>query len=175
MKRLFGLIILALVVEFFQDVQAVSDSPADPVDFSKELSRIDPVESNLASATMRVKPGFHFSLVAAEPLVASPVAMAWDERGRLYVVEMRGYSEHRDDKISRIRLLVDENDDGLYDLATIFADGLLWPTAVTCWNGGIFVADAPDILYLKDVDGDGVAEVRHRIFLVLVLAMCRDC
>ena len=164
MKRLFGLIILALVVEFFQDVQAVSDSPADSVDFSKELSRIDPVESNLASATMRVKPGFHFSLVAAEPLVASPVAMAWDERGRLYVVEMRGYSEHRDDKISRIRLLVDENDDGLYDLATIFADGLLWPTAVTCWNGGIFVADAPDILYLKDVDGDGVAEVRHRIF-----------
>lgn len=140
------------------------ESPLDAADFSAELSRIQPVEPDLAAATMTVQPGFQFTLVAAEPLVASPVAMAWDEQGRLFIVEMRGYSEHRNEKLSRIRLLVDEDDDGLYDSATIYADGLLWPTAVACWNGGIFVGDAPEILYLKDADGDGVSEIRQRVF-----------
>ena len=138
-------------------------APAPP-DFAAELPRFAPVEPKDALATMKVQPGFRMELVASEPLIGSPVAICWDERGRMFVVEMRGYSEHRDEKLSRIKLLTDTNDDGVYDEAKVFADGLLWPTAIICWDGGVFVGDAPDILYLKDTDGDGKADVRRQVY-----------
>lgn len=140
-----------------------SAAPEEP-DFSAELPRIAPVEPDAALATFRLAPGYKIEQVAAEPLVHSPVAMAWDENGRLYVCEMRGYSEDRDQALSRIRLLVDTDADGRYDQSTIFVDGLLWPTAVACWKGGVFIGDAPDILYCKDTTGDGVADERRRVF-----------
>ncbi len=141
-----------------------SQLPAEEPDFSPELPRIPAVEPEKALATMQIKPGYRLELAAAEPLVASPVAVCWDERGRMFVVEMRGYSEHREEKLSRVRMLTDEDNDGVYDKSVLFAEQLLWPTAIHCWNGGLFVADAPDILYLKDTTGDGVADVRERVF-----------
>lgn len=143
---------------------ASAASLAEDPDFSAELPRIAPTPPDKAIDTFVVKEGYKIELAAAEPLVASPVAICWDERGRMYVVEMRGYSEHRDEKLSRVRVLSDDNDDGVYDRSTIFAADLLWPTAIACWDGGVFVADAPDILYLKDTDGDGQADVRRRVF-----------
>ena len=101
---------------------------------------------------------------AAEPLVNSPVAMAFDENSRLFVVEMRGYSENRDDALSRISLLTDTNGDGHFDHSSVYVDKLLWPVAVACWDGGIFVGDPPDIWYFKDTDGDGRADVRRKVF-----------
>lgn len=139
---------------------AVAEEP----DFSAELPRIPPTPPEKAIDTFQVKDGYRIELAAAEPLVASPVAICWDELGRMYVVEMRGYSEHRDEKLSRVRLVHDDNNDGVYDRVTTFAEQLLWPTAIACWDGGVFVADAPDILYLKDADGDGTAEIRKRVF-----------
>jgi putative membrane-bound dehydrogenase-like protein len=141
-----------------------SAAVADEPDFSAELPSVAPTPPEKAIDTFQVKEGYRIELAAAEPLVASPVAICWDELGRMYVVEMRGYSEHRDDKLSRVRLVQDDNNDGVYDRVTTFADELLWPTAVACWDGGVFVADAPDILYLKDADGDGRAEIRRRVF-----------
>lgn len=137
---------------------------AEEPDFSGELPRIAPTPPEKAIDTIQIKEGYRIELAAAEPLVASPVAICWDEQGRMYVVEMRGYSEHRDEKLSRVRLVHDDDNDGVYDRVTDFADALLWPTAVACWDGGVFVADAPDILYLKDADGDGKAEIRQRVF-----------
>ncbi|HEX4132642.1 MAG TPA: PVC-type heme-binding CxxCH protein [Pirellulales bacterium] len=133
-------------------------------DYSAELPRIPPTEPAAAVATIQVKPGFRIDQVAAEPLVNSPVAMAWDENSRLFVVEMRGYSENRDDAISRISMLTDRDRDGRYDTSSVYVDKLLWPTAVACYEGGIFVADAPDIWYFKDTDGDGRADVRRKLF-----------
>ena len=126
------------------------------------MPRIPPKEPAEALTTFQVAPGFRIEQVAAEPLVTDPVAIAFDENGRLFVVEMRGYSENKDEKVSRIRLLEDTNGDGKFDKSTIFVDGLAWPTAVFCWDGGVFVADAPDILYFKDTDGDGKADERQR-------------
>jgi putative membrane-bound dehydrogenase-like protein len=137
---------------------------AEEPDFSQELPRIAPTEPSEALGTFAVQPNYRLELAAAEPLVASPVAVAWDERGRMFVVEMRGYSEHREEGISRIRLLLDDNNDGTYDRSLIFAEKLLWPTAIACWDGGVFIADAPDILYLKDTNNDGTADVRRRVF-----------
>ena len=112
---------------------------------------------------MRVRPGFALDLAVAEPLLASPVAVAWDEDGRLFVVEMRGYSEDRGENLGRVRLLHDDDHDGTYDRATVFASDLAWPTAVVVWGGGIFVGDAPDVIWLRDADGDGVADERRRV------------
>lgn len=138
-------------------------APTTEPDLSAELPRIAPLDAVAARGSLRVAPGFRIDLAAGEELLASPVAIAWDADGRLFVVEMRGYSEHREEKLGRIRLLADVDDDGVYDRATVFADGLLWPTALCCHDGGLFVGDAPDILYLKDSDDDGVADVRRRV------------
>src|SRR5712692_10255596 len=137
---------------------------AEPEVDPKDLPRIPPVEPDKALATFRIKPGFRLELVAAEPLVVDPIAMAFDENGRLFVVEMRDYPEQRDAKLGRIRLLEDTDGDGRFDKSTVFADHLPWPTAVICYDGGVFVGATPDIIYFKDTDGDGVADERKVVF-----------
>src|SRR5258707_825792 len=137
---------------------------AEPEVSERDLPRIPAVEPKAAIATMRVRPGFKMELAACEPNVVSPVAMAFDEDGRLYVVEMIDYSERRDEKLGRIRLLEDTDGDGVFDKSTVYADGLPWPTAVFPWKGGVFVGCTPDILYLKDTNGDGRADERRVVF-----------
>ncbi len=110
-----------------------------------------------------VAAGFQIELVAAEPLISSPVAIQWDAVGRLYVCEMRGYSEDRDEGISRITRLEDHDDDGVFDTSTVFADGLLWPTAIFPFDDGLFVGDAPNLYYFKDTDGDGKADAKTAV------------
>ena len=131
-------------------------------DYSAELPRLPPQEPADALKTFTVANGFQIQQVCAEPLVTDPIAVAFDENLRMFVVEMRGYSENRDEKLSRIRLLEDVDGDGVYDRGKIFVDQLKWPTAVCCWNGGILVADAPDLHWYKDTDGDGLAN-EHKI------------
>ena len=140
------------------------------------LPSIAPTPARDAAKTFRVLDGFRMDLLAAEPLVASPVAMAYDENGRAYVCEMRDYpytdkAHHQrnqenptDAAIGTVRLLEDTDGDGVFDQSTVFADGLSWPTGVACWKGGVFVAATPDIWYLKDTDGDGKADVRIKVF-----------
>src|SRR4029434_6324831 len=140
---------------------AFADEPSIRPD---EVRRVPPTEPGKAVATCAVRAGFRLELMVAEPLVVDPVAMAFDEDGRLYVVEMRDYSERRDEKLGRIKLLEDTDGDGRYDKATIFAQDLPWPTSVTCWEGGVFVAASPEIIYCKDTDGDGVADVHAMCF-----------
>lgn len=113
----------------------------------------------------RVAPGLRVELVAAEPEVVDPVAIAFDELRRLYVVENRGYPDPMDGKsappIGRVALLEDRDGDGRYETRREFATGLSYPNGVLPWRGGVFVTCAPDIFYLKDTDGDGVADVRR--------------
>lgn len=137
---------------------------AEPPVAADRMPRIPPTEATHAASTFRMRPGFEVQLVAAEPLVASPVAVAVDERGRAYVIEMRDYSERRPERLGRVRRLEDTDGDGRYDRATMFLEGLPWPTAVTCWNGGIFLGSTPGILFAKDADGDGVAEIVEPVF-----------
>ncbi|HTN77073.1 MAG TPA: PVC-type heme-binding CxxCH protein [Pirellulaceae bacterium] len=133
-------------------------------DYSADLPRIAPTEPDKALATFEIAPGYKLEQVAAEPLVTSPVAASFDEHGRLYVVEMRDYSEQDKERLGRVRLLTDTDGDGRFDRSEIFAEQLSWPTAIHCYDGGVYVGAAPDLLYLKDTTGDGVADERRVIY-----------
>ena len=154
-KSIFLLISLACSAE------VLSAAPSEPTVEAKDLPRVAPVEPAKAVGTFQIKPGFRIEPAATEPLVTDPVALSFDENGRLFVAEMRDYSERRDEALGRIRLLVDTDGDGRFDKSTVFAEHLPWPTAVICYGGGVFVASTPDIIFLKDTDGDGVADVRE--------------
>jgi putative membrane-bound dehydrogenase-like protein len=132
--------------------------------FAAELPRIPPHEPAEALSTFSVLDGFRIEQVAAEPLVASPVAIDFDADGRMYVVEMRDYSEQDKERLGRVRIVEDVDGDGRFDKVTQFADDLSWPTAIACFDGGVFVGAAPDIYYLKDTDGDLVADERRLVF-----------
>jgi len=120
-----------------------------------------------ALASFKLEPGLQIELVAAEPLVANPVAIAFDERGRLFVAENRGYPTGPGPgkpPVGVIAVLEDTDGDGRFDKRTVFADGLTFPNGVMPWKGGVLVTCAPDLLYLKDTDGDGRADVRQVVF-----------
>lgn len=133
-------------------------------DYGSELPRISPTEPAEALSTFAIHPDFCLQQVAAEPLVADPVALSFDEQGRLYIVEMRGYSEESEKHLGRIRLLEDTDGDGIFDASTVFLDGLSWPTALICYGGGVYVGAAPDILYCKDTDGDKRCDTKRAVF-----------
>ena len=97
-------------------------------------------------------------LVAAEPLTASPCALAFDERGRLFVAENRGYPNTANPPQGDIAMLEDTDGDGRMDKRTVFAGGLTFPNGVMPWRGGVIVTCAPDVLFFKDTDGDGIAD-----------------
>ena len=116
-----------------------------------------------ALGKFQIERGWRIEPFASEPDVVSPVAMDIDENGSIYVVEDRGYPLNIAGKVGRIKLLRDTNGDGIPDRATIFADHLVMPTGIMRWKKGVLVTDAPDVWYLEDTDGDGVADVRTRV------------
>ncbi|MGB2714839.1 MAG: PVC-type heme-binding CxxCH protein [Vicinamibacterales bacterium] len=125
-----------------------------------------PLSPEQALASFELEPDYRIEIAAAEPLIKDPVAMTFDERGRLYVVENRGYPGPLEgisttEALGVIALLEDKNGDGRYDTRSDFASGLTYPNGIMPWNGGVFVTCAPDILYLKDTTGDGVADERR--------------
>lgn len=136
------------------------------VDPSKELPRYPPVEPQGAIKTWQVKKGFKLELAGHEPQVRDPIALSFDEQGRMFVCEMNDYSEMRDvtPHMGRISMLQDKDGDGYYETSQIFADDLAWPTGLVWANGGLYVGATPDIWRFEDKDGDGKAEVREKVF-----------
>ncbi len=107
--------------------------------------------------------GFEIRLFASEPEVVNPVAMTWDERGRLWVLELYEFplgAKPGDKPRDRIKILEDTDGDGKADKVTVFADGLNLATGLLLGYGGVFVGQAPDFLFLEDTNGDDVADKR---------------
>jgi len=118
-----------------------------------------PLSPTEALAKMQVPEGFHVELVASEPDLMNPVAMAFDDAGRIYVTESFEYPRHEPGPgRDRIKILHDTDGDGKIDSVKIFADGLNIPSGIAVGHGGVWVANAPDILFLEDTDGDDVAD-----------------
>jgi putative membrane-bound dehydrogenase-like protein len=150
MNRFFyALMVLSLGVNAEEEGSKVESLPLDPV---------------AALPSIHVPEGYFVELMAAEPLVRDPVAFDWDVEGRLWVVEMADYPMGMEGKGAsggRVRLLEDRDFDGRYEQATVFAKGLNFPNGILTWRDGVIVTAAPDVLFLRDTDGDGVADERE--------------
>lgn len=151
-----------------------AQQPVPEENLAEEMHRLPPVEAADALETFTVQGGYTLELIASEPLVSDPVDACFDADGRMYVAEMHGYPysaevrKQQPEPIGKkdagiIRLLEDTDSDGLFDHSVVFADQLSWPTSVCCYDGGVFVLAPSVLLYLKDTDGDGVADLREEV------------
>lgn len=116
-----------------------------------------------ALAGFDVVPGFEVSLFASEPMIEDPVAMAFDEDGRLWVIEMQSYMPNIEgdgelSPTSRVVVLEDTDGDGRADRDTVFLDGLVLPRAILPCYGGALVIEPPNLLFCRDTNGDGEAD-----------------
>jgi putative membrane-bound dehydrogenase-like protein len=117
-----------------------------------------PLTPQQAQKEFRLAPGLRIELVACEPQVESPVAMAFDEDGKLWVVEMPDYPNGPDKgqpPHGRIKILEDKDGDGFYETATVFADNLVFANGLMRWKDGVIVTAAPNIVWLRDTKGTG--------------------
>ncbi|MEI6461980.1 MAG: dehydrogenase, partial [Verrucomicrobiota bacterium] len=113
--------------------------------------------------TFKIAKGFRIELVASEPMIESPVAISFDDQGRMFVVEMRSYMRDlegttENDPTSRVSLLTDTDGDGRMDKASAFLDNLVMPRGVMAVKGGAFVAEPPNLFFCRDTKGTGVAD-----------------
>ncbi len=110
-------------------------------------------------------PGYQVNLFASDPMLANPVHMHWDSRGRLWVACSWAYPQLKPGDVAndKIIILEDTDDDGMADKSTVFADGLYLPTGLELANGGCYVAQSPDVFFLKDTSGDDVADVKELV------------
>ncbi|MCH7987609.1 MAG: HEAT repeat domain-containing protein, partial [Planctomycetes bacterium] len=149
-----------------RDSELVAGDKDRPSSQSGSL-RVAPKEPAKAVKTFEVLDGFQMQLVAHEPNVTEPIVISYDENGLLYVAEylkFPSYDVKGKRATGRIRLLRDRDGDGKYEESHVFADGLEWPTGICPWKGGVFVIAAPDLWYLKDTNGDDVADVKKKIY-----------
>ncbi len=167
------LVVLAALLSILYPLSSILDSRS----LTPDLRAADPPAAAPANgplspqqelATFHVPKGFRVELVACEPAVVDPVAMAFDEDGRLFVAEMRGYPNGGvatgSSTSGRIQLLEDRDGDGVFEHCTTFADHLRFPSSVMPWKGGLLVADAPQILFLEDTQGKGHADRRRSLY-----------
>jgi putative membrane-bound dehydrogenase-like protein len=145
-------------------VALADDKKPDPFGGFINPKPMEPAESLKA---FDPTPGLAVELVASEPLIRSPVAMDFDENGRLFVAEFPEYNLYahpNPPKVSgRVVVLESTKGDGKYDKSTVYADNLDSPVAVACWDGGVFVGIVPDLWYFKDTKGDGKADVKRKV------------
>lgn len=132
----------------------------------------------LADPPLKVPAGFTIQKVAGEPLVKYPVAMDFDDKGRLYVTEMAGPISREDvaaqKPLHRIVRLEDTNGDGTFDKAAPFAEGLPFPEGIMFLNGSVYSACPPKIWKFTDTDGDGKADTREVWFDGKTLTGCAN-
>ena len=103
-------------------------------------------------------PAFTLELAAAEPVTVDPIDLAFDERGRAFVLELPGYPDM--ERPARIVELLDPGGDGRWDGRRLFADDLGMADSILPWRRGLLVAAPPHLVYLEDADGDGRADRR---------------
>ncbi|MDC6389411.1 ThuA domain-containing protein [Maribacter sp. PR1] len=126
-----------------------------------------PLSPEESQKFIQVPAGFEAELFASEPDIINPIAMNWDEKGRLWVIETVDYPNtvRNDDSIGddKVKILEDTDGDGKADKVTVFADKLNIPTSFAFYNGGIVVSQAPEFIFLKDTNGDDKADVRETL------------
>lgn len=132
----------------------------EPLTFQKPFSPKGSMERTQVPADCELK------LFASEPDIAKPIAFAWDERGRCWVVETRDYPhgvQESGEGQDSVKICEDTDGDGKADKFTVFADKLNLPTGIVFARKGIIVAAPPKFIYLEDTNGDDKADKREVI------------
>ena len=153
-------------------------APRDPENPVGPLNEIqNPLSPQDSLKLAQLPPGFDIQLFAAEPMVINPIAINWDERGRLWVVEAYDYPHKigTEDPQDRIKILEDRDHDGRADHATVFAEGLNICTSVLPVAGGAIATDGPNMVYLEDEDGDGTADRKEVLWSGIGLRDTHAC
>ena len=169
--RLFLIIFMTLLLPTIPaaEKKKVQTPSALPKWRQWELGPSAPVPADKALSTFKIAPGFKLELFAAEPMVVDPVCMAWDGNGRAWVVEMRGYmpdvagTGESSLKVGKVVVLEDTNNDGKADKKTDYLDGLIMPRAIAMVQGGVLVAEPPNIWFCQDTDGDLKCDKKTRV------------
>lgn len=126
----------------------------------RDLQNIPDPDPELERQTFVVPEGFEVSLYAADPLLAKPIQMNFDDRGRLWIASSSVYPQIKPGQVADDKILVIEDQDhnGVAETTTVFAGGLLIPTGVLPSSDGAYVANSTDLLFMRDLDGDGRAD-----------------
>jgi mono/diheme cytochrome c family protein/glucose/arabinose dehydrogenase len=150
------IVILTLIVTTRCSQRASEDNPSPPKSPEDEL------------LTFQVPPGLNIQLVASEPMVEDPVVIQFDEDGRLWVVEMRGFmpdidGNGEDDPTGRISILEDEDGDGVMDKSTVYIDSLVLPRSLAVIKGGALIVEDYKLWITQDTNGDLVADTKELV------------
>ena len=145
------LVLATFRAETGPDHQARAEDPS--IDkLASELKRVPPKDPQTSRGLIQLHRDFRIELVAGEPLIHDPAAIDFDENGRIFVAQLPEYNAYaaKDFKgQGSVHLLTDSDGDGRYDRRTVYADKLHYPTAIACWDGGIFIGAAPELLYAR--------------------------
>ncbi len=168
-----GMVLLACLVLSARWWRAEPEQPEDPLAILESLV-IPPapvLSPQQSLETLRVAPGYRVELVAAEPLVEDPVWLDWDDEGRLYVAEMRGYmpnleGQGEDVANGRVVVLEDRDGDGAMDSSEIFLDALVLPRSLRVVPQGVLIAEPPNLWLCRDTEpADGKTRCDEKLWL----------
>lgn len=121
-----------------------------------------------AVAKMAIPDGFDVSIFAAEPDIGEPIAFCFDDRGRIWVVENYNYrtrGKHTDDQVTRIQILEDTDNDGVFDKKKTFTDKLTFTSGIALGFGGVYVGSPPNLSFIPDADGDDLPDGPPQVLL----------
>lgn len=155
-----SIIIAFFVIAFNHACKNAStkDTKADSLAIKQSLGKAPQLSPQESMKKMHLESGFDIKLVASEPLIVTPVAMTFDEKGRIWAVEMRDYMPDtvgtgEDKPTGKVVILSDKNGDGLMDDRQVFLDSLVLPRAICLIDSGILVAEPPKLWYY-DIQND---------------------
>ncbi len=159
---MLGTMILVAPLQAQQGDREDEPQSARPAHLNPPASPALTPQQALASFHL-AEPDLKLELFACEPMIQDPIAMSFDEAGRAWVVEMRGFMPDLEgsgemEPVGRVSVLEDTDDDGRADRSTVFLDGLILPRAVAPAHGGALIADHDRLLFARDTDGDGRAD-----------------
>lgn len=139
---------------------------SQPSDFAETVRRSEPLSPGDQRQTFTLPDGFEVQLFASEPEIQKPLNMAFDADGRLWVTGSNSYPHPAAEAAGSdtIRVLEDTTGDGVADRITTFADDLNIPMGIYPWRDGCVVFSIPNILFLRDTDGDGKADSRTVLY-----------
>jgi len=176
-KSLLAFCLLIITVFFFTCKTPKAPSSNTTTDKSTAVQTFNPNPSPAYLApeeslkTIQLPEGYHLELVASEPMVTEPVAIAWDGNGRMFVAEMNTYmldinGTNENEPVSRISLLEDTNKDGKMDKSTVFVDSLLLPRMILPLDDRLLVTEtySNKIWSYRDTTGDGIADEKKLMF-----------